>query len=258
MNARTDARNAPAYRTVRNLPYRGSETPHADACRLDLYYPADRTDYPVVVWFHGGGLVEGRRAIPAQLQRQGIAVVAAGYRLHPAVRAPVYIEDAAAAIAWTFRHAGEYGASPDRIFAAGASAGGYLAALVGLDRRWLAPHGIDADRLAGIISVSGQAITHFTVRAERGVPEHQPVVDDLAPLFHVRPDAPPLLLITGDRDLELLGRYEENAFFRRMMIVSGHRATDLLELPGRNHAQVEAGAHPHLLQFVQGRPPGFR
>lgn len=253
MNPLSDDIAAPDYRTVRNIPYRGSAAPEEEACRLDFYHPAGRRNVPVVVWYHGGGLVEGRRSIPAELQQQGIAVAAVDYRLHPAVRAPAYVEDAAAAVAWVFEHAPEHGASPDRIFAAGASAGGWLAALVGLDKRWLAGHGIDADRLAGIVSLSGQAITHFTVRAERGVPQHRVVVDDLAPLHHVRPDAPPLLLVTGDRDLDLPGRYEENALLRRMMIAAGHPATELVELPGRTHPEVEAAAHPYLLKFVRRR-----
>ena len=41
-----------------------------------------------------------------------------------------------------------------------------------------------------------------------------------------------LLLITGDRELELLGRYEENAYFMRMMKVAGHKETKLYELDG--------------------------
>lgn len=66
------------------------------------------------------------------------------------------------------------------------------------------------------------AITHFTVRQERGIEGTQPVVDELAPLYHVRKDAPPLLLITGDREMEMMGRYEENAYRMRMMKVVGH------------------------------------
>lgn len=60
--------------------------------------------------------------------------------------------------------------------------------------------------------MSGQTITHLIIREEKGIPDTRPVVDSLAPLFHVRPDASPLILITGDRELELLGRYEENAY----------------------------------------------
>ena len=124
---------------------------------------------------------------------------------------------AAAAVAWTFRNMESFGGDPERVFVGGASAGGYLACMVTLDPRWLGAYQIDPNRIAGLISLSGQAITHFTVRAERGIPGHQPLVDDLAPLFHVRSDAPPILLVTGDRELELLGRYEENAYFQRIL-----------------------------------------
>ena len=77
--------------------------------------------------------------------------------------------------------------------------------MVGLDKRWLKDRDIDANRIAGLIPFSGHTITHFTVRKERGIDGTQPVVDDLSPLFHVRSDAPPLLLITGDREMEMLG-----------------------------------------------------
>ena len=110
--------------------------------------------------------------------------------------------------------------------------------MVGLDKKYLAAHNIDADRIAGLIPLSAQTITHFNIRQQRGIKNTQPVVDELAPLFHVRPDAPPLLLITGDRELEMLGRYEENAYLARMMKVSGHKKTRLLELDGYDHGMV--------------------
>jgi hypothetical protein len=65
----------------------------------------------------------------------------------------------------------------------------------------------------------------------------------------VRADAPPLLLITGDRELELLGRYEENAYMMRMMKVAGHQKTRLIELGGYGHDTV-APAMPLLLNEV--------
>jgi len=40
---------------------------------------------------------------------------------------------------------------------------------------------------------------------ERGISDNQPMVDEYAPLWHVRPDAPPLHLISMDRELEMLG-----------------------------------------------------
>lgn len=222
-----------------------------ERCRLDLYYPQNEPGFATVVWFHGGGLSAGEREVPAELKQQGIAVVAVNYRLHPKVTAPAYIEDAAAAVAWTFAHIGEFGGDPSRIFVSGHSAGGYLTSMVGLDQRWLAAHDIDANRIAGLIPYSGHAITHFTVRAERGIPGTRPIVDDLAPLYHVRADAPPILLITGDRNRELLGRYEENAYFWRMLREAGHRDCELCELQGFDHGGMARPAHALLLEFVR-------
>jgi len=222
-----------------------------ERCRLDVYHPVGKEGYPTIVWFHGGGLKAGNRSVPAALKKKGVAVVSANYRLHPKVKSPVYIEDAAAAVAWTIKNIAKYGGSPSRIFVSGHSAGGYLTSMVGLDKRWLAKHDIDADQLAGLIPYSGHTITHFTVRSERGIGGKQPIIDDMAPLYHVRKDCPPLLLITGGRGLEMLGRYEENAYMWRMMQVVGHPDTTILELDGYNHGQMAGPAHPLPLRFVR-------
>lgn len=242
------------YSLAENIQYREGDDLteyQKERCRLDVYYPAKQKKFATVVWFHGGGLKAGNRSVPKGLKEQGIAVVAVNYRLHPQVKAPVYIEDAAAAVAWTFRNIEQYGGARDRIFVSGHSAGGYLTSMVGLDKRWLAAHQIDANEIAGLIPYSGHTITHFTVRAERGIDGKQPIIDDMAPLFHVRKDAPPLLLISGDRELEMLGRYEENAYLWRMMQVVGHLDTKLYELDGYNHGQMAEPAHPLLLRFVK-------
>lgn len=242
------------YRTVADVPYRTGEglTDYMkERCRLDVYYPTDVKDFSTVVWFHGGGLKAGKRSVPKQLKEHGVAVVAVNYRLHPKVKAPAYIEDAAASVAWTIKNIEKYGGASKRVFVSGHSAGGYLTSMVGLDKRWLATHDVDADQIAGLIPFSGHTITHFTVRAERGIDGKQPIIDEMAPLFHVRKDAPSLLLITGDRELEMLGRYEENAYLWRMMQVVEHPDTELFELVGFNHGQMAVPAHPLLLRFVK-------
>jgi acetyl esterase/lipase len=247
-----EARDA-EYRLVQDIAYREGNalTDYMrERCRLDVYHPAGTNGYATVVWFHGGGLTGGAKSVPEGLKEKGIAVVAANYRLSPGAKSPAYIEDAAAAVAWTFHNIERYGGSAKRIYVSGHSAGGYLTAMVGLDRRWLAAHQIDANSIAGLIPCSGQAITHFTIRAERGIGDKQPVVDDLAPLYHVRKDAPPMLLITGDRELELLGRYEENAYLWRMMNVVGHPHTELHELKGCDHGKMVEPGLPLLLRFV--------
>lgn len=241
------------YKLETDLLYRsevGLDEYQQERCRLDVYVPENQQGFATVVWFHGGGLTGGNKSIPEGLKHRGIAVVAANYRLSPKVSSPTYIEDAAAAVAWTFQHIEKYGGSKKRVYVSGHSAGGYLTNMVGLDKRWLAAHNIDANDIAGLISYSGHTITHFTIRKERGIDGKQPIVDEFAPLFHVRPDAPRLLLISGDRDLELLGRYEETAYFWRMMQQVGHPSTQLYELDGFNHGQMAEPAHPLLLRFI--------
>jgi uncharacterized Ntn-hydrolase superfamily protein/acetyl esterase/lipase len=245
----------PEYETIVNIPYYGEPVNQSDEyirerCVLDLYYPKNTTDFPTIVWFHGGGLTGGDKYIPDALKEQEICIVAVNYRLHPKVRAPHYIEDAAAAVAWVFNNIDDYGGDTSAIFLSGHSAGGYLTMMVGLDKRWLGSHRIDADRIAGLIPFSGHTITHMTVRKERGIANTQPVVDDLAPLYHVRADAPPLLLITGDRELEMLGRYEENAYMMRMMKVAGHEETKIYELDGYGHGMADP-AFPLLIKEVR-------
>jgi acetyl esterase/lipase len=214
-----------------------------------LYYPVNKKNFTTVVWFHGGGLTGGRKELPAALKNKGLCIVGVNYRLAPGAKAPDYIEDAAAAVAWVFRNIEKYGGDTSRIFVSGHSAGGYLSMMIGLDKQYLAAHGIDADNIAGLIPFSGQAITHYTIRKENNISDKQPVVDKYAPLFHVRPDAPPMLLITGDRELEMLGRYDENAYLARMMKIAGHRHTRLLELQGYGHDMVYP-AFPLLLNEI--------
>lgn len=243
------------YTSTFNIPYYNVDVIKKDSyvrdrCMLDIYYPQNSKGFSTVIWFHGGGLTGGNKEIPEALKEKNICVVGVGYRLSPIVKVKECIEDAAAAVAWVFNHINEYGGDSTLIFVSGHSAGGYLALMVGLDKEWLKPYNIDANRIAGLIPLSGQAITHFTIRKERGIAETQPVIDEFAPLYYVRADAPPLLLITGDRELELLGRYEENAYLARMMKIVGHKNTRLLELQGYGHMMTEP-AFPLLLNEVQ-------
>lgn len=245
--------SVPKYETDKDILYRSGDalTEYMrERCRLDVYHPSGKKDFATVVWFHGGGLKAGERSVPKLLMGKGIAVVAVNYRLYPRVKSPAYIEDAAASVAWTMKNIEKYGGSAKKVFVSGHSAGGYLTSMVGMDKRWLAAFGVDADDLAGLIPYSGHTITHFTVRDERGIKGTRAIVDDLAPIYHVRKDSPPMLLVTGDRKLEMLGRYEENAYFWRMMQVVKHPDTTIMELDGYNHGQMAEPAHPLLLRFV--------
>lgn len=238
------------YKTKTAIPYYPDkgDAYRNERCVLDVYYP-EKPGFATVVWFHGGGLTGGNREIPNALKEKGIAVIGVGYRLSPKAKVGEIIGDAAAAVAWTMKHIAGYGGDPRKIFLSGHSAGGYLDLMVALDKRYLAPYGLDPGALAGIVPFSPQVITHFTARKEKGLGETQPLIDELAPLYHIRKDAPPLLLITGARDLEMLGRYDENAYMDRMLTILGHPDHKLIEIGGYGHMMADP-AYPLLLQHI--------
>lgn len=224
-------------------------------CVLDIYYPKfeAKEKLPVIVWFHGGGLIGGEKFIPQELKEKGFVVVAPNYRLSPKVKNPTYLEDAAAAVAWVFKNIDSYNGNKNKIFVSGHSAGGYLTSMIGLDKKWLEKFEINANDIAGLIPFSGHSITHFTIRKEQDIPKTVAVIDEFAPLFHVRKDASPILLITGDRDMEMLGRYEENAYFLRMLKTIGHTKSTLYELEGYTHGAMAKPAFPLLINFVNNK-----
>ena len=244
------------YAQKENISYRTADEEKqdeyiAERCKLDIYYPENTKGFTTVVWFHGGGITSGNKHIPEKLKKQGIAVVAVNYRLSPKVKCPAYIEDAAAAVAWTFKNIEKYGGNPKKIVVSGHSAGGYLTSMIGLDKKWLAKYDIDANEIAMLVPFSGHCVTHMTIRKERGISDTQPVVDEFAPLYHVRADAPPLILISGDREREMLGRYEENAYMWRMMKVAGHQKTKLYELDSFDHGGMASPAYEILLNEIK-------
>jgi acetyl esterase/lipase len=244
------------YKTENDIYYYDENTNKKDSyinsqCTLDIYYPENKKDFATIIWFHGGGLTKGKKQIPKALMDKGCAVIGVEYRLSPNVTAPAYIEDAAAAVAWVFNTIEKYGGNKKLLFVSGHSAGAYLSTIITMDKSYLARYNIDPMEIAGLISMSGQAITHFTIRKEQGIKSTQPTIDKYAPILYVREETPPILLITGDREMELLGRYEENAYFLRMMKLNNNKDIRLYELQGFNHSGMAEPAFSLLLDEVE-------
>jgi len=210
------------------------------ACRLDLYLPASGKNFPSLVWLHGGGLTGGSKSSEAgkrmarRLAGAGIAVAMVEYRFNPVVKYPAYVHDTTAAFSWVRKNISGHGGDPDRIFLGGHSAGAYLALMAGLDDSALAAAGLDVRALAGVVAVSSQTSTHFTVRAERGLGERI-VVDDAAPLYHAGKRPYPFLILYAGEDMVL--RVEENRLLAAALREAGTSVEERL-FEGRTHSTI--------------------
>ncbi len=181
-----------------------------DRHTLDIYVPQGKTPAPVVVFFYGGGWTDGAKAdyrfVAATLAARGFLTVVPDYRLYPQVQFPAFLEDNAAAVAWTRANIARYGGDPSRLFLMGHSAGAYNVAMLTLDRKWLAADGLDADKvIAGTIGLAGPY--DF-------LPLHDPELESIfapagdlklsQPITFARGDAPPMFLAAGDDDTTVM------------------------------------------------------
>jgi len=176
---------------------------------LDIYLP-DADEFPVFIYFHGGGLEGGskEKRFLHEFAEKGIAVVSANYRMYPSAVFPEFIHDAAAAVAWTHKNIQKYGKAT-KFFVGGSSAGGYLSQMLCFDKKYLAPYGIDPAKIDGFIHDAGQPTVHFNILRERGMSTDRIVVDEAAPLYFVGkdPEYASMLIIVSDQDIPC--RYEQ-------------------------------------------------
>ena len=248
------AATAPAgTRVEKNLAYAAPER-----CRLDVKWPEGVTGFPTVVWFHGGGLVNGGKHF-IRID-DGIAQVAANYRLlgvDGLKDGEVCIRDAAAAVAWTLDHIAQYGGDPKKVYVSGMSAGGYLTMMVGMAPQYLKAFGHDHRELAGLAPVSGQATKHFNVRKFAGGadPQFLPKIDALAPLAYCAKDLPPIASICGEPPWEWKCRSEENELLIASCTALGHGRAWFIRCPLADHGRAFTAGVPYVEMFVQGKLP---
>jgi acetyl esterase/lipase len=174
--------------------------------KLDLYVPTDVKDAPLVVFVHGGAWIGGNKEMVGfvghMFAQAGIACAVPSYRLWPLARGAHLADDVGTAFAWLHAHARERGCDPDRMFLAGHSAGGHLAALLAFDPARLAALGLPAGAVKGFVGLSGV----YDVRPEQDLLHklfgRTPAERSAAsPIVFAGPGAPPALLFWGEHDI---------------------------------------------------------
>jgi arylformamidase len=245
-------------RAVRDVPY-DSSAPADPKRQLDLFLPKT-TDWPMVVFIHGGGWDTGDRGlkiggadiyvnIGRMLASEGVGAAVISYRL---LDAPIdwrlQASDVASAIAWVQRNAAARGARPDSVFLMGHSAGAQLAMRMAADPSWLERAGGDSFVLCGVVAVSGAgydlddpqtigletAPAYYPRRFGRDA-DDTTWRRDASPIHSLDSDDPPFLLLYAERDYPSLIRQSQLADqrLRRLGISAG-----LVRVPDTNHSRI--------------------
>ncbi len=174
--------------------------------KIDVYAPAvSSSPAPVVVFIYGGSWSSGDKDdygfLGAAFAAQGFVTAIPNYRLVPSVRFPTFVEDCAAAVRWVHDNAARLGGDPTRIVLVGHSAGAYNAISLALDAHYLHDAGVDARVIRGAAGLAGPYNFYpFDVDATRNAFGQAPDPQLTQPVHFARADAPPLLLLWGDRD----------------------------------------------------------
>ncbi|WP_394554913.1 alpha/beta hydrolase fold domain-containing protein [Agromyces sp. MMS24-JH15] len=206
------------HRVIRDLGFA------ADAgfrpLELDLHLPEGPRPHPVVLELHGGGWLRGSRREFTPLVSEaesfgriadaGFAVVAASYRLSGEAVFPAQVDDVRRALAWISSDAAAaHGLDPDRVVLWGGSAGGTLAALVGLEPGarvrgvvdWYGPSDLFAmEEHTRSLGVDAPGASREDRWIGGPVPDLPDVARAASPVSHVHPAAPPFHLAHGDAD----------------------------------------------------------
>jgi len=248
-----------AGRVARNLTYC---TGDGQPLTMDLYFPSHPATIPMptVVFVHGGGWEIGEKDTPDEIAPEmigrGYVVAAINYRLAPQYRWPAQIEDVKCAIRYLRAQAGTYHLDAERIGVWGSSAGGHLAALLGLtdSRAGFDGQGGYADQSSRVQAVvdlygptdlpalakTGSARMVETMQRVFGAGGKMPaaLLQQASPVTYVSSAAPPFLILQGDKDT-MVPASQSAELYRRLQ-AAGMPAT-LVPVRNGDHGFVPAG-----------------
>jgi acetyl esterase/lipase len=255
---------APQIRVEQDIPYAGTDQWRQ---ALDLFLPAEPSSakpLPVIVYIHGGAWRHGSRHAGWNFLRPWVrsgdyAGVSIGYRLSDQAQWPAQIHDCKAAIRWIRGNAERYHLNPDRIAVVGHSAGGHLAALLGVSGDVEALEGelgewtSASSRVQCVIDFCGpsdfltigdspSAIDHQAADAPATlllggpISEREKAAREASPVTHASADDPPHLLVHGDRD-DVVPYSQATTFHRALRVAQV--PTALVTVQGGGHGGLE-------------------
>lgn len=217
------------------------------------YFPAPTNAAPILAFIHGGywqALDKGDFSYlaPAWIER-GISFASINYPLAPDATMPEIVESCRRAILWLRHNAETLGADRDRLFVAGHSAGGHLAALL-LATDWAGRGALLADLVKGACSVSGiYDLEPIRLSYQNPILKlDRTTARAASPIHEPPPRGKPLLLGVGEAETEEFLRQQES--FASAWAAGGAEISAIV-LPGRHHyAAVDCLCEPESPVFA--------
>jgi acetyl esterase/lipase len=242
--------HADAVHIEKNIPYLGAERTE----KADLYLPPAMQSgelRPGIVIIHGGGWTSGERDanrelnIGTTLAEHGYVCLSIDYVLQsedPAAEKiwPRNLYDCKTAVRWLRANAARYAIDVDHIGVIGGSAGGHLAAMVGLTGSELdppGPYGEQSARVQAVVDLYGPMAHNarrINVLVDPANPEAERLTREITPLSHIDNHDPPVLILHGTADKSV--SLEDSELF---------------------DAALAKGSVPHELVIVEGAPHTF-
>ena len=187
---------------------------------LDIYYPKPLTkamksknvtddnaindSYPMVVFVHGGSWESGNKDeyafVGQSLAQAGYVTAVINYRKAPEHLYPDYVQDAAQAIAWSYKNAKSLHADPKRLAVIGHSAGAFNAVAAVANEDFLAPYGVKPKDIAAVIGIAGPYSYDFRKFSSRTAFGSDATPETVMPDRQIKGEQPPYLLLTAEKD----------------------------------------------------------
>ena len=225
---------------------------------LDIYYPklltkamesqSDiKSSYPMVVFVHGGSWESGSKEeyafVGQSLAQAGYVTAVINYRKAPEHVYPDYVEDAAQAIAWSYKNATRFHADPERLAVVGHSAGAFNAVAAIANEDFLKPYGIKPTDIATVIGIAGPYSYDFRKFSSATAFAADATPDQVMPDRQIKGAQPPYLLLTAEKDTVV---YESNTIKMTKALQQAGVTVQTGEISGASHATSIGAMAPPL------------
>jgi acetyl esterase/lipase len=229
--------------------------------QLDVYSPKKaETKRPVFVFIHGGGWNSGKKSqykfLGRRMASKGVVTVVPDYRLSPRTEYRGATTDVAMALKWIKENISEYGGDSSRIFIAGHSAGGHLAALVSVDNFYFDSLKV-SNPVSGTILIDAFGLDMFSYLSNESLKknrtyyamfgQHPDGWKDGSPVFHLNENMKPFLMFVGTKTYPVI--YESNKEFFEALKRYHPESKPIIEMK-KKHV-------PMMLQFYNSKNRGY-